>query len=263
MTAIGTIIYMNIKAPRYVVDLLVEIVNGFKELLQIELVGIYLHGSLAMGSFNPKSSDVDILVVTMHKVSLAKKEQMASLMLKLSQKAPPKGIELSVVTQEAVEHFQHPTPFEFHFSSAWLERFKNHQVDLIADRTDGDLAAHFTIVKARGLTLYGEPINDLFLGIPEKYYRDSIIEDAKGILGDMSSNPVYSVLNLCRVRAFIEDGIITSKQEGGEWAIARTQGEDQKIIEQALAEYKDENRTEWDSDALMRFGQRMSAFIFQ
>lgn len=249
---------MEIQAPQNILELLNEVVDRFKDILQSELAGIYLHGSLAMGCFNPKSSDIDILVVSKDKVPLPKREQFADLMLKLAPKAPPKGIELSVVTQESIEHFQYPTPFEFHFSAAWMESFKNRQVDLAADRTDVDLAAHFTTIKARGMTLYGRPIDELFLNIPEKYYKDSIIEDAKGILEDMNSNPVYNVLNLCRVKAYMDDGIITSKQEGGEWALNHSNDEDKKVIEQALAEYKDGGKKAWNPDELTRFGQSMS-----
>ena len=43
-------------------DLLTRLVANFRETLSKNLVGIYLHGSLAMGSFNPLTSDVDFLV---------------------------------------------------------------------------------------------------------------------------------------------------------------------------------------------------------
>ena len=34
-------------------------------------------------------------------------------------------------------------------------------------------------------------------------------------------NPVYVTLNLCRVYAFAEQGLVQSKREGGEWALGR------------------------------------------
>ncbi|MGN7761522.1 nucleotidyltransferase domain-containing protein [Paenibacillus sp. 22594] len=43
--------------------LLDQVVAPFKEELKGNLLGIYLHGSLAMGCFNPLKSDVDFLVV--------------------------------------------------------------------------------------------------------------------------------------------------------------------------------------------------------
>src|SRR4051812_32518722 len=41
-----------------------HLLDRTKNILDNNLVGFYIHGSLAMGGFNPKSSDIDILVVT-------------------------------------------------------------------------------------------------------------------------------------------------------------------------------------------------------
>ena len=44
-----------------------DLINGFieqsKEILRENIVGVYLHGSLAMGCFNPKRSDTDLIIV--------------------------------------------------------------------------------------------------------------------------------------------------------------------------------------------------------
>ena len=40
-----------------------KFVNRSKEILGSNLVGIYLHGSAAMGCFNAEKSDIDLLVV--------------------------------------------------------------------------------------------------------------------------------------------------------------------------------------------------------
>ena len=43
--------------------LLNEFVEKSKEILGDNLVGIYLHGSSVMGCFNPKKSDLDLIIV--------------------------------------------------------------------------------------------------------------------------------------------------------------------------------------------------------
>ncbi|MEI2358527.1 nucleotidyltransferase domain-containing protein, partial [Mesobacillus zeae] len=40
------------------------LLDGTKEMISEKFIGFYIHGSLAMGGFNPKSSDIDVLVVT-------------------------------------------------------------------------------------------------------------------------------------------------------------------------------------------------------
>jgi streptomycin 3"-adenylyltransferase len=83
------------------------------------------------------------------------------------------------------------------------------------------------------------------------------VADAKSILDDMTSDPVYNVLNLCHVWAYLEEGKITSKKEGGEWALQRATSFQSRVIEQALVEYGGIKASLWDKDALIRFGQGM------
>ncbi|MFH1315799.1 MAG: nucleotidyltransferase domain-containing protein [Candidatus Uhrbacteria bacterium] len=46
-----------------------SIVGIFQEALKDSLVGVYVHSSAAMGCFNPKMSDLDLLVVVTNALS--------------------------------------------------------------------------------------------------------------------------------------------------------------------------------------------------
>jgi|GEM_PF-6933044 len=54
---------LQLSVPVFLKQLLNDIVANFREEVGSNLVGIYLHGSLAMGCFNATTSDVDFLVV--------------------------------------------------------------------------------------------------------------------------------------------------------------------------------------------------------
>jgi predicted nucleotidyltransferase len=262
---------MQLEAPQEIAHLLSDIVTECTGVLGNSLVGMYLHGSLAMGSFNPDSSDVDFLVVTKNKLTPKKRKELAKAMIRLSEHAPRKGLEMSVITQGELLDFKHPTPYEFHFSTGWIDQCRNDTFDYSKDNlVDGDLAAHLTIIKARGRVLYGQAIDAVFPDIPQQHYRDAILDDARAILRNLSSTssatsewstPVYNVLNLCRVRAFLEAGLITSKREGGEWALLHATPFQASIIRQALAEYTNSQKQEWNQQPLQRFGQEMSALL--
>lgn len=45
-------------------DLISTFVDSTKDILGENLVGVYLHGSLAMGCFNPQRSDIDLIIDT-------------------------------------------------------------------------------------------------------------------------------------------------------------------------------------------------------
>jgi streptomycin 3"-adenylyltransferase len=51
------------ETPRSVDEQVDRLVAGFRDILGDNLHGIYLHGSLALGCFNPARSDIDVLVV--------------------------------------------------------------------------------------------------------------------------------------------------------------------------------------------------------
>src|SRR5262249_53046683 len=216
-----------------------------RALLGDELIGIYLHGSLAMNSFNPVSSDIDFLIVVKDQLSLADKREDSKILIELSDKAPAKGFEMSVITLGSLKHFKYPTPYELHFANSIKQDFEDGKVDFATNKTDPDLAAHFVITRARGVALYGPPVIDIFPDVPKKYYLQSIASDAEWSFNDVTNGPdgkkgevsIYAVLNFCRVLAFINQGLICSKREGGEWALQHLPIEYAQLIQESLKEY--------------------------
>ena len=106
-----------LRAPRSVTSLLGRIGDRFQRIVGENLVGVYLHGSLAFGCLNPAASDVDVLVVVRDRLDATTKRRLADALIALSRDAPPKGVELSVVARAALREFRYPTPYEFHFSN--------------------------------------------------------------------------------------------------------------------------------------------------
>lgn len=217
-------------------------VVSIQELLADELVGIYLHGSLAMGCFNPAGSDIDLLVVTRHGMSLTTKRSMAELFLRIS--AAPHPIEISFLAQAQLHPWRYPTPFDFHYSEDWRAAMVEQLADGAwrswndAERRDPDLAAHVTITRARGVCLQGAAIADVFLEVPPQHYRTSIVEDLLWAQARTDENATYAVLNACRVLWYLRERRISSKQEAGCWAVEALPTEQRAVVEQALAAYR-------------------------
>jgi streptomycin 3"-adenylyltransferase len=243
-----------LRAPRSVTSLLGRIGERFRHLLGENLVGVYLHGSLAFGCFNPDASDVDVLVVVRDRLDAATKRRIADALIALSRDAPAKGVEVSVVTQASLRDFRHPTPYEFHFSHAWIERYAADEVDFEAERTDPDLAAHLTVVRERGVRLVGAPIAEVIPPIPRHAYLRSIANDAADAGRNLAADPVSGVLNLCRVLAFIREGLVTSKAEGGRWAARHAPAGFVPLVRAALDAYAQADRSR------LADGERLHAF---
>lgn len=216
-----------------------KIVKQSKDILGDNLVGIYLHGSAAMGCYNDEKSDIDVLVVIDSGMSDEDKHRYMDMVVELNALAPSKGLELSIVQKAVCNPFIYPTPFELHFSTTHLEWYKTNPHEYISEMngTDKDLAAHITIIYHRGLCLWGEKIRNVFEAVDEKAYFDSIWSDIECAEEDILRNPVYVILNLCRVLAFKKEKLILSKQEGGIWGLSNIPKKYRNLIQNALDDY--------------------------
>lgn len=223
----------------YCQDILDRMVESSKEIFKEALTGVYLHGSLAMGCFNPKKSDIDLIIMIEQDITDEQKLAFMSVVTKLNEQAPQKGIEMSVVKKEYCKEFVYPTPYELHFSNAHLQWFQENPTDYIAKMkgTDKDLAAHFTIINRYGKTLYGEKIADVFGEVPREDYLDSIMYDINDAKECMMENPVYFILNLCRVAAYVKEDLVLSKAQGGEWGLENLDPKYRSLIQNALDYY--------------------------
>ncbi len=124
-----------------------EFVRESGLILEENLVGVYLHGSAAMGCFNEKKSDIDLLVVSERALSDETKRRYMDMVVRLNENAPAKGIEMSIVRKDVCKPFVYPTPFELHFSVAHLDWYRTNPEEYIQKMqgVDRDLAAHVTI----------------------------------------------------------------------------------------------------------------------
>lgn len=240
-------------------SLIESFVKETKEILRDDLVGIYLHGSAVMGCYNPDKSDIDLIIVVKEAMSDELKRAYMDMVVELNGKANAKGIELSVVKQSVCKPFVYPTPFELHFSIAHLDWYRNDPEDYILKMKgeDKDLAAHFTIINHRGKCLDGVPIKELFAEVPVRDYADSIWFDIADAEEEILDNPMYLILNLARVLAFLKDGLVLSKKEGGEWGLDNIPEVYHPLVQSALKEYTECAKASYDRELAKSYAAHM------
>jgi predicted nucleotidyltransferase len=217
----------------------------FQEILGKNLIGIYLHGSLAMGCFNFRKSDIDLLVLSSRTLTPRIRAALARTLLCPSNSPAP--IEISVIKRADLRPWRHPCPYDFHYSEDWRTRFEQFLADpahtwAAPETGDEDLAAHITVLRARGQSLYGPPIATAFPEIPRSDYLDSVLGDVLSPefgLTSATASPVYMILNACRTLAYLETGQIFSKAEGGAWPLENLPAAQCAIVQAALSAYRD------------------------
>ncbi len=220
-------------------DLLKRIQKAYQNILAGNLTGIYVHGSIAFGCFHWERSDIDFLAVVEKPLTLPQKEKLIQVLLELDSFAPAKGLEMSVLLRSVCSPFADPTPFELHYSNAHRASYRQ---DLTGTcRTlqgfDPDLAAHITVINHVGIPLCGLPREQVFAPVPRESYLRSLWCDIENAPSEAERQPVYFTLNLCRVLAYLESGLVLSKEQGGEWGLIHL-AQDAGLIQAALSAYR-------------------------
>ena len=174
--------------------------------LRDALVGVYLHGSAAMGCYHPAHSDLDLLVVVHQEPTATAKRQYLDEIVRLCAAAPAKGIEMSVVDEAICQHFRYPTPYLLHFSKMHLQSYQDDPSSYIRRMRgdDPDLAAHVTVVLQRGRVLYGKPIRAVFAPVDPRFYADSIWQDVRDAPADIRQRPLYRTSNRSRLMVWLQ-----------------------------------------------------------
>jgi predicted nucleotidyltransferase len=246
--------------PIKVKDFVNNLVNGIKNLIKDDFIGFYIHGSLAMGGYNPSRSDIDVLVVTGESLSRQTKRELATFFLYHS--ANPFPVEISFLNEQRLGNWNHPGRYEFHYSESWRCRYKddlskgtNEYLNELSHE-DPDLAAHIMITNHRGICIEGRPIVDVFPVIPEKDYLSSLKGDYIDCLENIEEDPVYCVLNMMRVYLYVKEGKITSKQEAGAWCLRGLPDKMKCTILKVMAIYcGEEGSFEFNKKELVSFSQ--------
>src|SRR5689334_22442863 len=210
-----------------------------QRLLGQNLLGIYLHGSLALGGFQPGRSDIDVIVVTAQRIDLETKRRSIELLLRISKMPCP--LDIRFLVEQDLFPFQQPLPCDLHYCETCRECYQQelrtgtwkHWND--SAQRDPDLAVHLTVLHRYGICLYGKPIADALPQVPEQDFRDAIIKDVQLAQDQPLYDPISFVLNACRACVCLHDGTILSKDAGGVWGLAHLPEQYHPLIQQALA----------------------------
>jgi predicted nucleotidyltransferase len=239
----------TLDAPGAVREQLSHLTSGLESIFAADLLGVYLHGSLVLGCFNPERSDVDVIAVTHRPVTGEKRRRLAEVVLgasgpKARPRRPPYPLEISLLTQDQVRPWRYPTRFEFHYGESQRQRFETGDARRLFDE-DHDLAAHITVLREAGVVLAGRPLEEVFPVVPRADYVDSLLRDLSWSRERRLN--LYGILNASRVWATFADGRLHSKLSGGLWALEHAPADFRPLIARAVAVYRGHDG-EFDDD---------------
>jgi predicted nucleotidyltransferase len=244
-------------APDAVRQQVTECVRVLQQLVSSDLVGVYLFGSLATGGFNPRSSDIDLLVATKRSMAAETKRRIAESLLRLSNAPAP--LEVTFLTKESLRHWRHPSPYDFHFSEDWRE---THEQTLRrgdwprwqgTQGEDSHVAVSVTMARKRGISLFGSPADSTLPQVPGRDFVAAILAHRQWVRERMNQFPAYAVLNHCRTLAYLREKQVLSKTAGGVWALTTLPEQYHDLIAQALEQYGGDQTRAFDTKRLAQF----------
>jgi predicted nucleotidyltransferase len=210
-----------------------ELAAGLRRILGDRLVGVYVHGSVALGCFNPRRSDLDVIAVATEAPTREEHEQLAALLARVSGPPEPlepveapeeRPLEFHLLLTDDVRPWRHPCPFELHWHGGLIDRGE-----------DPDLAAHVTVARASGIALVGPPPKEVFPEVPWADFEASLRNDL--VWTRAHGSELYRVLSPLRVWATLETKQPHSKVSAAEWALPRLPSDLRPVVERALAAY--------------------------
>jgi hypothetical protein len=202
-----------------------DVADRVKWRLGADLVGIWLFGSIALGDYDPSSSDIDIQAVAR---GVLPREQRLALAEALSHRAlpcPARGLEFVLYAEDQLD----PPRFQLNLNTGG--GIEEH-VALDADEDPRfwfviDLA----IGRAHGVPLAGPAPADV---LPDVLRPDALaaLADALSWFDNNEGHSAQTVLSACRAWAYAAEDAWLSKTAAATWA--RERSDDAALIDRAL-----------------------------
>ncbi len=210
--------------PTEVSGLIEALFAGVRDALGDNLLGFYLRGSLALGDFNPETSDVDLLVVTHQPVSEAEFAALAALHARTPAGHEPDEhhYEISYVDRASLKRFEpgerrHPTT-----GTDWPFDWADHRDNWVLERWT---------VRERGVALFGPDPKVLIAPISPEELRAAVRAEIEERVRAWAGGQVapdwllpryyqaFEVETVCRALYTLARGELPTKPRAVAWAI--------------------------------------------
>jgi streptomycin 3"-adenylyltransferase len=222
------------------------------------VIGIYLHGSIALNCFVEGASDIDILIICDRRINREERLLISKNIIDIDVK--PSHLEMSAIWINDLNPWKYPTPCQYHYSDSWTEHYKKLLSDDIKesfivdeDFLDADIACHAQLTKQSGICIYGRPIEDVFPAIPEQDFWNSISTNIDEYDFHAYNQRYFAsnILILGRILSYKKEKRILSKYDSGLWALNYVPDRFRYLIDNAIKEwYSGEKGLEYKEDDL-------------
>lgn len=216
-------------------DELDVLVGALSDVLKENLKAVYLSGSLARNCYDPKTSDIDLLILSEQKIDRARKKTMLQLFNKT-----PSFFDVTSVTLEQVKKNIFPAPVDFLIKmNSKIVELPEGSKDFLLERQD---------IYEAGIDLFGISHKKTV----EKVLWHLVVKCIHYIFPHIRTEFNNPVLMLCRSVFCYKERHLCSKIEAGTWALQLFDSQFHSLIEEDLQNYKNGVKSNFN---LARFGR--------
>ncbi len=220
------------------VNALLELVlREVQTVLAGEFAGMYLHGSLATGDFDPLSSDIDVVVVTAGELEAELLPALAAMHARIagSGLAWASHLECSYWPRAALRRYE---PNRARHPEMGVDK------PFAVRQQQPDWVIELHILRERGVVLAGPPPRALIDPISPGELKAAVCAILRGWWLDMLDEPdwfhahiyqAFAVLTMCRALYTLRYGAVVSKPAAATWARRALAARWAPLIDRALA----------------------------
>jgi predicted nucleotidyltransferase len=197
------------------------------------LVGIYQTGSLSLDNYMEDKSDLDVIVVINKPITKKARNTLSQELDHKNFPCPAKGLELIIFTKETLANINSEPRYEFWFGtgSDWIP-------ENWAEGKTKEMVIFIELCRQNGRILFGKNTDDVFPSVKREWLIEAFLGELywhQTKILDPFHDPLgmNSVLNACRILAFVKEGEMISKSAGGEWFLNYEPNND--LVKGALA----------------------------
>lgn len=202
-------------------QVLTRLLSGAQTALGEQFVGMYLHGSLALGDFDPETSDIDFVVVTASELTEEAVSALKTVHKEVAAAHPrwAMALEGSYIPRLDLRRYDPLRACHLHVfeGNVGMEQHGAHWV----------IERH--VLREHGVVLAGPDPRTLIDPVSRAQLRAAVVDLVASWWAPMIENPVrlydpnyqrYTVVTMCRVLYTLRHGSVVSKPGALAWARA-------------------------------------------
>ena len=200
------------------------------------LDGMYLHGSLALGAFDPKLSDIDFISVVSRRCSAADVDSLRAIHETLRQRYPQVHLEGSYLQWCDLGHFEDTIPPHPHIHDGVLHASGYHDINAVT----------WWVLKHHGIAVAGPPAEQLDIQVDWDDLIARMRHNMNTYWASFTTNPrrmawlltdygvQWAVLGVLRQFYTLRERAITSKIGAGIYGLEHMPWQWHRLIQEAI-----------------------------